>query len=101
MLPGSITLWKQLILLEGEREAKKLLYHAVECVPQCLDMWIELAKLETYENAKLILNKARQNLPLEHSIWIHAAMLEESEGKGSSGVELVLKRAVAILIKNG
>ena len=23
-----------------ENEARKLLYHAVECVPQCLDMWI-------------------------------------------------------------
>jgi len=33
MLPGSVTLWKQLIQLEDEKEAKKLLYHAVECIP--------------------------------------------------------------------
>lgn len=88
-IPGSIALWKHIISLESEEEAKKLLYHAVECVPQCLEMWIQLAKLETYDHARAVLNKARQSLPLEHSIWVYAAMLEESQGKSAEQVNFL------------
>lgn len=58
-LPGSVSLWKSIIELGDEHEAKKLLYHAVECVPFCLEMWISLAKLESYDNARVVLNRAR------------------------------------------
>lgn len=54
-VPNSIRLWRELIELEGESEAKTLLHKAVECVPHCLEMWLALAKLETYDNAKVII----------------------------------------------
>lgn len=46
-IPNNVGLWKELIELEGEGEAKDLLYKAVECCPRSLDLWIGLAKLES------------------------------------------------------
>jgi len=80
-MPGEARLWKELIELEDEEEAKSLLHKAVECVPGNLEMWLALAKLETYENARSVLNKARKALPTEPAIWVNAAKLEESMGR--------------------
>jgi pre-mRNA-processing factor 6 len=88
-IPNSEKLWKELIELEGEGEAKVLLHRAVECVPQSLELWLALAKLESYEAARLVLNRARQALPTEPSIWVHAAKLEESQGREQESVDKV------------
>jgi pre-mRNA-processing factor 6 len=58
-IPNSELLWKELIELSSESEAKVLLHRAVECIPTRLEFWLALAKLENYENAKAVLNKAR------------------------------------------
>lgn len=58
-VPNSVDLWKELIELSSENEAKILLHKAVECIPTNLQLWLALAKLESYENAKAVLNKAR------------------------------------------
>ena len=99
-IPNSERLWRELIELEGEGEAKILLYHAVECIPHDLEMWLALAKLETYENARAVLNKARQALPHEYSIWVHAAKLEESEGRPIKNIENIIARGMQVLAKN-
>lgn len=62
-IPNSEQLWKELIELSTEAEAKVLLHKAAECIPNKLEVWLALAKLETYHNAKAVLNKARQYLP--------------------------------------
>ena len=91
-IPDSIKLWKELVELESEDQARILLHKAVECIPYCLDMWLALAKLETYENAKVVLNRARRNLPNEPKVWIHAAKLEESNG--STEIGRIIKVAI-------
>ena len=58
-LPDSPTIWKELIELVNENEARTLLHKAVECIPENRDMWLALAKLETLDNARVILNRAR------------------------------------------
>ena len=58
-VPNSELLWKELIELSSEGEARILLHKAVECIPSQLEFWLALAKLETYDNGKLVLNKAR------------------------------------------
>jgi pre-mRNA-processing factor 6 len=58
-IPASERLWRELIELSGEGEARILLHKAVECIPTQLEFWLALAKLEDYDNAKSILNKAR------------------------------------------
>ena len=92
--------WKALIELESEDDARALLYRAVECIPDKVDMWLALAKLETYENARVVLNRAREAVPTDHTIWIHAAKLEETQGN-QENAELVIRRAVKVLTKNG
>ncbi len=62
LLSIQVKLWKELIELEGESEAKILLHRAVECVPHCLEMWVALAKLENYSNARVVLNKGNYYL---------------------------------------
>jgi len=69
-IPNSDLLWKELIELSTEAEARILLHKAVECIPSKIEFWLALAKLETYEVAKAVLNKARQFLPQDASIWI-------------------------------
>lgn len=63
-IPDQPKLWKKLIEYEdNQKEAKILLYKAVECIPYELDIWLALAKLETYENAKTVLNNAFKKHP--------------------------------------
>jgi len=51
-------IWKELVALEEQDEAKLLLRKAVTCVPTSIALWLGLAKLEEYENARSVLNKA-------------------------------------------
>ena len=76
--PNSVRLWKAVVDLSEEDDAKILLARAVECCPQHVDLWLALARLETRENARVVLNKARETLPAEPQIWIAAAELEEA-----------------------
>jgi len=77
-IPSSVRLWKALVDLSSETDAKVLLARATECCPQHVDLWLALARLETKENARVVLNKARETLPLEPLVWIAAAKLEEA-----------------------
>jgi pre-mRNA-processing factor 6 len=77
-VPNSVRLWKAVVDLSEEDDAKILLARAVECCPQHVDLWLALARLETRENARVVLNKARETLPAEPQIWIAAAELEEA-----------------------
>ena len=56
-IPNSVALWKQAIGLEKEETAALLLKRAVEQVPECVEFWLALAKLQTYDEAKKTLNK--------------------------------------------
>ena len=78
-LPNSVRLWRALVDLSTEDDARVLLKRAVECCPQHKELWLALAKLESFENARKVLNKARQTLPTEPLIWITAAKLEEAK----------------------
>ncbi|QDZ22821.1 pre-mRNA splicing factor [Chloropicon primus] len=80
-LPNSVRLWRALVDLSTEEDARILLRRAVECCPQHKELWLALAKLETYDKAKKVLNKARQTLPTEPLIWITAAKLEETKNR--------------------
>ena len=71
-VPTSVRLWKAVVDLSPEEDAKILLARATECCPQHVDLWLALARLETRENARVVLNKARETLPAEPLIWIGA-----------------------------
>ena len=92
IIPNSVRLWKELIELENEEDAKILLSRAVECVNN-VDLWLALAKLETYDNAKKVLNKAREANPTEAMIWVTAAELEEANDHPQV-MENIVKKAV-------
>lgn len=47
-IPTEVDIWKELIQLENEEEAKLLLRRAVTCIPSSTELWLALAKLETY-----------------------------------------------------
>jgi len=47
-LPTEVEIWKELVKLETEDEAKVLLNKAVACIPNSVDLWLALAKLESY-----------------------------------------------------
>ena len=51
LTPNSVRLWKTLVEMVKEEDARVLLGRVVECCP--------LARLETYENSRKVLNKAR------------------------------------------
>ena len=95
-----IDLWKQLIELGTEDEARDLLHTAVKCLPKKLELWLALAKLETYDNAKSVLNEARKELPKEFSIWVYAAKLDEAQGN-TANVDAVIKRGIKVITKEG
>ena len=95
-----IDLWKQLIELGTEDEARDLLHTAVKCLPNKLELWLALAKLENYENAKSVLNEARKALPKEFSIWVYAAKLDEAQGNVAN-VDIVIKRGIKVITKEG
>merc|ERR1719311_434198 len=78
--PKSVTLWKVIVDLASEKDARILLSHAVECCPHDVELWLALTKLENYENARKILNRAREAIPTEPQIWFAASKLEESQG---------------------
>ena len=105
--PASVRLWKAVVDLSPEEDAKVLLARAVECCPQHVDMWLALARLETRENARIVLNKARETLPAEPQIWLAAAKLEEAHGAGAADenaaavVTKIIARAVKSLRNNG
>jgi len=92
ILPKSSTLWKSLIELENEEDAKILLFRAVELIPDNSDFWLALIKLANYSEAKIILNRARKNLPHELNFWLTAAKLEEKHGN-KINVKKIIEKA--------
>lgn len=98
--PKNLRLWRELIELATEEEAREYLHKAVKFIPDRVDLWLALARLEDYENAKIVLNDARMALPTEGSIWVYAAKLEETQGNVNN-IDIVLKRGLKILAKNG
>lgn len=95
-----LDLWKQLIELETEDEARELLHTAVKCIPNKLELWLALARLETYDNARAILNDARKALPKEYTIWVYAAKLDETQGNVVN-VDNLIKRGIKVITKEG
>lgn len=57
-LPAELQIWKELVSLSEELEAKVLLEKAVSVLPKEVDLWLALAKLEEYKKAKEVLNQA-------------------------------------------
>lgn len=57
-LPSDEDIWKELVGLEDQDEAKILLAKAVSCIPNSVTLWLAFAKLEEYEKARSVLNKA-------------------------------------------
>ena len=99
-IPNSVRLWKAVVDLSSEEDARVLLSRAVECCPQHADLWLALARLETRDKARVVLNKARETLPTEPSIWIAAAKLEEANDNAAI-VGRILERAVKSLAAHG
>jgi hypothetical protein len=64
-----VRLWKAVVDLSSEDDARVLLSRAVECCPQHVDLWLALARLENYDQARKVLNNARITLPTEPAIW--------------------------------
>lgn len=77
-LPCDEDIWKELVALEDQDEAKVLLTKAVTCIPTSVSLWLALAKLEEYEKARSVLNKALNANPQSIEIYISAATLEEA-----------------------
>ena len=42
--PESVRLWKEVVAVSNESEAKKYLEKAVICAPHALELWLALAK---------------------------------------------------------
>uniref|UniRef100_A0A0D3EM16 PRP1 splicing factor N-terminal domain-containing protein n=1 Tax=Oryza barthii TaxID=65489 RepID=A0A0D3EM16_9ORYZ len=99
-IPDSVRLWKSVVELANEEDARLLLHWAVECCPFHLELWLALARLETYDQAKKVLNKAKEKLPKEPAIWIMAAKLEEANGNTES-VNEVIERSIKTLQGKG
>ncbi|KAK6142593.1 hypothetical protein DH2020_022941 [Rehmannia glutinosa] len=99
-IPDSVRLWKAVVELANEEDARLLLQRAVECCPLHVELWLALARLETYENAKKVLNKAREKLPKEPAIWITAAKLEEANGN-TAMVGKIIERGIRALQREG
>ena len=78
-IPTEVDVWKELIQIENEEEAKILLKNAVTCIPSSTDMWLALAKLESYQEARKVLNTASNANPHSIQIYIAAAKLEEAQ----------------------
>jgi pre-mRNA-processing factor 6 len=87
--PKSIPLWKAIVDLASEKDARILLSHAVECCPHDIELWLALTKLENYENARKILNRAREAIPTEPQIWFIASKLEESQGNVKMAYKII------------
>ncbi|CAD6271047.1 unnamed protein product [Miscanthus lutarioriparius] len=99
-IPDSVRLWKAVVELANEEDARLLLHRAVECCPLHVELWLALARLETYDQARKVLNKAREKLPKEPAIWITAAKLEEANGNSQS-VNKVIERGIRSLQREG
>ncbi|PWA91115.1 hypothetical protein CTI12_AA093040 [Artemisia annua] len=99
-IPDSVRLWKAVVELANEEDAKLLLQRAVECCPLHVELWLALARLETYDAAKKVLNKAREKLPKEPAIWITAAKLEEANGN-TAMVGKIIERGIRALQREG
>jgi hypothetical protein len=69
-IPQSVRLWKAVVEISEEDDARVLLSRAVECCPQHVELWLVLARLETYENGIKVLNKAQQAVPTSAEVWI-------------------------------
>ena len=95
-IPDSVRLWKAVVELANEEDARLLLHRAVECCPLHVELWLALVRLETYDQARKILDKAREKLPKEPAIWIMAAKLEEANGNAQS-VNKVIERGIRCL----
>ncbi|RVX20239.1 Protein STABILIZED 1 [Vitis vinifera] len=99
-IPDSVRLWKAVVELANEEDARLLLQRAVECCPLHVELWLALARLETYDNAKKVLNKAREKLSKEPAIWITAAKLEEANGN-TAMVGKIIERGIRALQREG
>ncbi|XP_074288662.1 protein STABILIZED1-like isoform X1 [Silene latifolia] len=98
--PESVRLWKAVVELANEEDARLLLQRAVECCPLHVELWLALARLETYDMAKRVLHRARTKLPKEPAIWITAAKLEEANGN-TVMVEKLIANAIQSLEGEG
>ncbi|KAH9783075.1 TPR REGION domain-containing protein [Citrus sinensis] len=94
-IPDSVRLWKALVEISSEEEARILLHRAVECCPLDVELWLALVRLETYGVARSVLNKARKKLPKERAIWIAAAKLEANGN--TSMVGKIIERGIRAL----
>ncbi|RCV17769.1 hypothetical protein SETIT_3G246400v2 [Setaria italica] len=99
-IPDSVRLWKAVVELANEEDARLLLHRVVECCPLHVELWLALARLETYDQARKVLNKAREKLPKEPAIWITATKLEEANGNTQS-VNKVIERGIRSLQREG
>ena len=99
-VPESVRLWKAVVDISNENDARILLSRAVECCPQHVELWLALAKLETYKNAQKILNRARKAIPTSADVWISASKLEESRGV-ETAPDKIIPRAIKSLESNG
>ncbi|CAN6333107.1 unnamed protein product [Urochloa humidicola] len=99
-IPDSVRLWKAIVELANEEDARLLLHRAVECCPLHVELWLALARLETYDQARKVLNKVREKLPKEPAIWITAAKLEEANGDTQT-VNKVIEKGIRSLQREG
>jgi len=98
--PDSVRLWKEIVSLCDEQQAKVYLRRASQCIPHNLELWLAFAKIESYKNARAILNEARKKMPYEPLIWINAAKLEEAEGN-TDNIQILIDRGIKTLSKSG
>lgn len=100
-VPQSVELWKQLVNMEEDHEARELLREAVKCVPLSVDLWLALARLEDQKTAEKVLNKARKAVRTAPEIWIAAARLREQVNGQAKDVDKIMAKGVAELADHG
>eukprot|EP00892_Ulva_mutabilis_P011693 jgi/Ulvmu1/8897/UM049_0079.1 len=92
---SSVGLWKALVELHDEAEARALLARAVECCPDQVDLRVALVRLEPdFTQAKKVLNRAVKELPTEPVLHIIAAKLQEAQGTNPGMVHRIIARAI-------
>ncbi|GKV34271.1 hypothetical protein SLEP1_g42655 [Rubroshorea leprosula] len=87
-IPDSVRLWKAVVELAKEEDARLLLHRVVECCLLHVELWLALAKLETYDMRRRFLTRPeksclrslREGLVIDREVWMKEAEAAERAG---------------------
>eukprot|EP01129_Flabellula_baltica_P014603 TRINITY_DN7031_c0_g1_i1.p1 TRINITY_DN7031_c0_g1~~TRINITY_DN7031_c0_g1_i1.p1 ORF type:complete len:938 (-),score=246.41 TRINITY_DN7031_c0_g1_i1:65-2878(-) len=88
--PKSESVWIQAARLHPPKEARTILSHATNAIPDSIKIWMTAANLETEtKRKKRVLRKALEQNPTSSELWKAAVVLEKPKG-----AKMMLERAL-------